>query len=80
MARQSPKQDILSKWVWHLSSSQPTPELEDEELLLELPLLLLGTDGATAVEVGGGIDRSAASAAGKLPKAPNAGHPPTMQT
>ena len=60
------------KGVWHFSSSQPSLELDDEEVLLELPMLRLGTDGAAAVEVGGDIVRSAVGAPGKLPKAPNA--------
>ena len=47
-------------------------ELDDEELLLELPLLRFGTDGAAAIEAGGDFARSAARAPGKLPKAPNA--------
>ena len=42
----------------------------DEELLLELPLLRLCTDGA-AIDAGGAIVRSAARA-GKVLKAPNA--------
>ena len=46
--------------------------LDDEELLLELPLLRLCTDGAAAIEAGGAIVRSAAGAPGKLPIAPNA--------
>ena len=46
-------------------------ELYDEELLLELPLLRIGTDGAASIEVGD-IVRSTAGAHGKLPKAPNA--------
>ena len=49
---------------------QPSLELDDEELLLELPLLRLGTVGAAAIEVGGDIVRSAGGAPGKLPKAP----------
>ena len=60
------------KRLRHFSSSQPSLELDDEELLLELPLLRLGTDGAAAIKVGGDIVRSAAGAPGKLPKAPNA--------
>ena len=52
-------------------STQPTPELDDEELLLERPLLRLGTDGAAAIEVGGDFVRSAVGAPGKLPKVPN---------
>ena len=62
----------MSKWVWHLSSSQATLEVDDEELLLELPLLRLGTDGAATIEVGGDIVKSAVGAPGKLPKAPHA--------
>ena len=53
-------------------SSQPSPELDDEELLLKLPLLRLGTDVATTIEVGGDIVRSAVGAPGMLPKAPHA--------
>ena len=60
---------MLRKIVWHCSSSQPTLQLDDEELLLELPLLRLGTDGATAIEVGGDIVRSAAGAPGKSSEA-----------
>ena len=52
--------------------SQPLQELEDEELLLKMPLLRLGTDGAAAIEAGGVIVRSAAGAPGKKPNAPNA--------
>ena len=48
-------------------SSQPTQELDDEEPLLELPLLRLGTERA-AIKVGGDVVKSAASAAGMLPK------------
>ena len=62
----------MRKRVWHFSSSQPAQELDDDELLLELPLLRLCTDGAAAIEVGGDIVRSAAGAPGKLPKAPYA--------
>ena len=40
-----------------------------EELLIELTLLRLGTDGAAAIEVGGDIVRSAVGAPGKLTKA-----------
>ena len=58
--------------MWHFSSCQPTPELDDEELLLEVPLLRLGTNGAATLEVGGDIVKSAARAPGKLPKQPNA--------
>ena len=47
-------------------SNQPTQELNGEELLLEQPLLQLGTDGARAIEVGGDIVRSAVGAPGKL--------------
>ena len=47
-------------------------ELDDEGLLLKLPLLRLGTEGAAAIEVGGDIVRSTVGAPGKLPKAPNA--------
>ena len=47
-------------------------ELDEEELLLELPLLRLGTGGAAAIEVGGDSVRSAVGPPGKLPKAPNA--------
>ena len=72
LTRKSPEQVILRKRVWHFSPSQPSLELDDEELLLELPLLRLGTDGATAIEVGGVIVRSAVGAPDKLPKAPNA--------
>ena len=61
--------------VGHFSSSQLSPELNDEELLLELPLSRLRTDGATAIEVGGDIVRSAVGAPGKLPKAPHARAP-----
>ena len=43
-------------------------------MLLELPLLRLGTDVATAIEVGGDILRSAASALASYPK-----HQITMQ-
>ena len=39
----------------------------DEELLLELPLLRLGTDGATEIEAGGDIVRSAVGAPSMLP-------------
>ena len=53
-------------------SSQPTLKVNDEELLLELPLVRLGTDGAAAIEVGGDLVKSAVSAPGKLPKAPYA--------
>ena len=53
--------------------SQPTQEFDDEELLLELPLLRLCTNGAAAIEAGSAIvRRPAAGALGKLPKAPNA--------
>ena len=54
--------------VWHFLSCQPTPELDDEELLIEVLLLRLGTNGAAAIEVGGDIVKSAARAPGKLPK------------
>ena len=47
-------------------SSQPTQDFDDEELLLELLLLRLDTDGATAIEVGGDIVRSAVGAPGKV--------------
>ena len=53
-------------------SKQATQQLYDEELLLELPLLRLGTDGAATIEIGGDIVRPAVGAPGKLPKAPNA--------
>ena len=56
------------------SSTQSSLKLDDEELLLELPLLRLGKGGA-AVEVGGDSVKSAAGAPGKLPKAPNARAP-----
>ena len=72
MARKSPEQDILRMCVWHFPSSHSTFELDDEELLLELPLLRLGTEGAAAIEVGGDIVRSTVGAPGKLPKASNA--------
>ena len=42
-----------SRLVRRSPSSEPSQELGDEELLLELPLLRLGTDGAAASEVGG---------------------------
>ena len=58
--------------MWHCSSSQPTLQLDDEEVLLELLLLRLGRDGATATEVGGDMVRSAVDAPGTLPKAPSA--------
>ena len=51
-----------------LSSSQSSLELDDEELLLELPLLRLGTDGATTTEVGDHIVKSAVGAPRKFPK------------
>ena len=44
-------------------------ELDDEELLLELPLLRLGTEGAAAIE---DFVRSTVGAPGKLPKGTNA--------
>ena len=47
-------------------------ELDDEELLLELPLSRLGTEGAAAIEDGGDSAGSAVGAPGKLPKAPRA--------
>ena len=53
-------------------SNQPTREFDDEELLLELPLLRLGIDGKTPIEVGGDIVRSAARVPGMFPKARNA--------
>ena len=43
-------------------------ELDDEELVLGLPLLWLGTECAAAVEVEIDLVRSAACAPGKLPK------------
>ena len=43
-----------------------------KKLLIQLPLLRFGTDGAAAIEVGGDIARSAVGAPGMLPKAPNA--------
>ena len=52
--------------------SQPSQEFDDEELLLELTLLRLCTDGAAAIEAGGSIVRSAAGALGNLPKEPHA--------
>ena len=68
----SPEQDTLLASDNGAPWCQPTPELDDGELLLELPLLRLCTDGAAAFEAGGVIVTSAASAPGKLPKAPNA--------
>ena len=53
-------------------SSQPTQELDDDELLLELQLLRHCKDGAAAIEAGGAIVRSAAGAPGMLPRAPTA--------
>ena len=55
--------------MWHSPSSQATQELE---LLRGLPLFMLCITGAAAIEAGGAIVRSAASAPGKLHKAPNA--------
>ena len=49
----SREQDTSWQVKYGFSSSQPTQELDDEELLLEPPLLRLGTDGATAIEAGG---------------------------
>ena len=65
-------QDAIASRLGRLSSacgfgtpaSQPTQELDDEELLLELPLLRLCTDGT--------IVKSPTSAPGRLPKTPNA--------
>ena len=62
-----------------MPSRQATQELDDEELLLELPLLRLDTDGATGNDVGGEIVRSAVRAPGMFPEAPHR-HPPTVQT
>ena len=44
-----------------LPSRLPTLELDEEGLLLELPLLRLGTDGAAAIEVGGETPSARAS-------------------
>ena len=55
-----------------MPSRKPTQELADEELLLELPVLRPSTDGATHIEVGGDIVKSAENAPGMLPKAPTA--------
>ena len=55
-----------------MPSRQATQELDDEELLLELPLLRVDTDGATGNDVGGETVRSAVRAPGMLPEAPNA--------
>ena len=56
----------------HSPSSQPTQELDDEKLLLVLPLLRLGTDCPAAIETGGDIVMSAVGAPGKSSKAPKA--------
>ena len=47
-------------------------ELDVEELLLELELLRVFTDGAAATEAGGDSVRQAAGAPGRLPMAPRA--------
>ena len=50
-------------------SRPSTQEFDDEELLIELLLLRLCTAGAAADKACGAIVRSAACAAGNLPKA-----------
>ena len=64
------KQDTRARHIEQMSMapSQSTPELGDDELLIQLPLLL-DTNGAAAIEAGGDIVRPAAGAPGKSSEA-----------